>query len=75
MDIYKIQEKLEDKKQERSRLEGKFEAYKQELSDMGYKTVADAQKKVTQLEKETVKIQKEYDQSLTDFEKKYKGLL
>jgi len=76
MDIVEIQERLEELKAKKARLEGKLAQQLEELrKKFGVEDIEEAKKKLEALRKHYAKLKRELDQKLEEFKDKYGALL
>jgi len=67
-EILEIKKKVEDKLQERSKLEGQMEQLTKQLEDLGFNSLAEAKQALVELEEEKNSLQKELEKLSTEIE-------
>ena len=70
-ELDKLKRLAESQKKEKAKIEGKIEALMEELEELGYPSVEEAEKAMTELGSKVKKMKATFDKKLKIFRKKY----
>lgn len=74
-EFQEINKNLEDKIKNKERLEGKKEQLLSNLKEFGCFSIKKAKNKLEEIKKENERLEKEFNQMVTEFKKEYQDLI